>query len=180
VKVATKILRFLLKKVRKKIKILRKEQISGASTRGQKKKKKCSMGDCQELVSERMSHVVIMIGERRFSYCSTIHFLNDADVKLIGKDLESAAKLFVEYRSNSQCQGCSNKTVDSNLRLSTARKVQVISKTPTTYRPYFFCTIECMLKFIKVKNGKEKWNTVMKHMQHTEEIALPKIIRKPL
>jgi len=51
---------------------------------------------CQNQVLERMSHVVIIIGEHRYTYCSTIHFLNDEDIKLITKELESTVRLYVE------------------------------------------------------------------------------------
>jgi len=54
-----------IKEGTEKIKILRKEQISGASTRGQKKKKKCSMGDCQELVSDSTFKVCVQLPPRQ-------------------------------------------------------------------------------------------------------------------
>jgi len=88
--------------------------------------------------------------------------------------LTNAAALFLPNIESTKCQGCASSTIDTNNRLLTLKNPAMKTKT---FRPLYFCTIQCMLKYIKTHHSTAKWGKLVENIMkfEVERASLPAV-----
>jgi len=89
------------------------------------------------------------------------------------EQLEKANSTYTPLYSDFKCQGCATARINTNLRVTSVKSVD----EGKMVRPLYYCTLACLMNFIRLNQSGTKWKKVSRSMVIIDRGPLPSVTR---
>jgi len=135
----------------------------------------CSLISCKSILGNAKKHAKITLGGDEQFFCSTSHFLSDDTRKILEEQFARLLEMYEPNQEHIECQQCCKKPIDTNIRASTAK---ICTDEGKVYRPFYFCTIKCLLDFMRINSSAARWKNIVDKVTNIERASLPPVKKR--
>lgn len=138
-------------------------------------KQKCNEVGCSNFIGDRKEHVSVVVGEKKYNFCASSHFI-DEDFRKTWKNIfETELARYSPTTIKRQCQ------VDKCPESVCSAFYLTCVKSPTEkdkiFQPIFFCGLPHLLDFVKCYQSKSSWSAFVSSIPLAERSTLPKVVK---